>query len=139
MSVPVLEFFAPDWVLLPPGTPAVQLRIVAFPPVAANAGIVVFARPAVQGAPWTRVGNSMVDNLPNTLPGEAFRMPVTTGTEYVIRFQGEAHLLMPGFQDVTVGFELSTPQGLLHNYGGPRTAHNTRAAGLNGDAFLRFA
>lgn len=143
MSVPVLEFFFADWQIIPPGTTTVQLHLTAFVPVAANAGIIVFARPMTQPgsppAPWVRMGDSMIDNIPNTLPGETFQMPVKKGTDYVIRFQGEAHLLMPGFQDMEVGFEVKTPQALLNNYGGMKRATNTRAAGINGDAFLRFA
>lgn len=143
MSVPVLEFFNANWVIVPVGVQTVQFKIIASPPVAANVGIVVFAKPTspAPGQPdqWTQIGRAEVDNIPNTLPGPGFNLPVKQGTDYVIRFQGEAHLLMPGFQTVTVGFDLAHAGGPLSNFDGPKTANNARAAGINGNAYLRCA
>lgn len=143
MSVPVLEFFNADWIIVPAGTPAIQFRLIATPPVAANVGIVVFAKPTTpvpgQPAQWAQIGRTSVDNIPDTLPGPGFSLPVRRGIDYVIRFQGEVHLLMPGFQAVTVGFDLSHAGGPLSNFDGSKTANNARAAGINGNAYLRCA
>lgn len=143
MAVPVLEFFMPDWQVVPAAAGSIQFRLIAIPPVAANVGIVVFAKPTTplpgQPTQWAKIGNAFIDNIPNTVPGSVFQMSVARGVDYVLRFQGEAHLLMPGFQDVTVGFDLSSPLAPLTNFGGSHTANQTRAAGINGNAFLRCA
>ncbi|MDM4765269.1 hypothetical protein [Pelomonas sp. SE-A7] len=142
MAIPTLEFFSSDWLQVAEGIQVVELRIVANPPVAAGVGIVVFARktpPASNPqAPFGKVGNpAVIDNLPNTPAGAAFQLAVQRGCDYVIRFQGEAHLLMPGFQSVTCGFIFSHAQAVLENFGGAKTAANARAAALNGQTFFR--
>lgn len=157
MTVPTLEFFTTDWVAVPAESAVIQLQIVALPPVSANVGIVAFARltpKAGETAPaWARIDipvsigkpkkamKAEIDNMPNTSPGAIFQMDVRSGMDYVVRFQGQAHLLMIGFQDIKVGFVVSHTEDLrpLHDYGGPQTAADTRTAAINGDAFLRHA
>jgi len=139
MTVPVLDYFLNDWLIVPESDGPVQLRLVASPPVAANAGATVFSRATSnkQPGPWNRLGTALIDNLPNTPQGEVFQMPIRQHTEYVLVFRGEAHVLMPGFQDVTVEFDVLGRQGLLTDYGGPKTAKGTTGAGINGNVFVR--
>lgn len=141
MATPELDYYVDAWIDIQPG--AVQLRLLAHPPVAAGVGIDVFTRPTpvADGAPaqWSRTVQAEIDNLPATPSGETFQVAVAAGNEYVIRFQGEAHLLMPGFQDVAVEFVLSSATAVLTNYGGAKVAAPARAAGLNGNAWLRCA
>lgn len=144
MPTTILEFFTPDWIPIAPDIQVVELRIIASPPVAAGVGIVVFARStpadATQQTQFSRIGSQVViDNLPNTSAGAAFKLPVQRGTDYVIRFQGEAHLLIPGFQSIAVGFILSHAGGPLTNFDGTKTAKNTRVAAINGQTFFRHA
>lgn len=144
VPTPVLEYFTPDWIPVAADIQVVELRIIASPPVAAGVGIVVFARrtptdPAQQ-PPFSRIGSQVViDNLPNTPAGSAFQLPVQRGLDYVVRFQGEAHLLVPGFQSITVGFVLSHGGGPITNFDGAKTANNTRVAAINGQTFFRHA
>ncbi|HEY0818261.1 MAG TPA: hypothetical protein VGD46_05760, partial [Rhizobacter sp.] len=102
----------------------------------------IFMKPTIpaqgQAAQWSPVGKALVDNLPDTLPGAGFQMPVKRGFDYVLRFRGQAHLLDPSALPVTVGFDLESAQGPLANFNGTRTANPpARAAGITGSAYLR--
>jgi hypothetical protein len=144
-----IRWLPPSLSSLPPtGSKVVQLRILAKPPVAAGAGIIVFSRTSPANPndpndqpPFSRVGNQAIsiDNLPKTPEGDTFQLPVRSGMDYVIRFQGEAHLLLPGFESVEVGLELSHAKDLLEDFGGRKTANNTRFAAINGQTFFRHA
>lgn len=142
MSVPELEFYELNWLNVPAAAGVVRFRIVAAPPVAANAGVEIWAKPTTPPPgtqpQWAPVGKTLVDNLPNTLPEAGFQLQVQKGVDYVLRFRGQAHLLDPASLPVTVGFELETGQGPLSNFSGTRTApQGSRAAGITGSAYVR--
>lgn len=142
MAVPELEFYELNWLNVPAGAGVIRFRIVAAPPVAANAGVEIFMKPTIppqgQTVQWAPVGKTLVDNLPDTLPGPGFQMQVKRGFDYVLRFRGQAHLLDPAPLPVTVGFDLESAQGPLANFNGARTANPpARAAGITGSAYLR--
>ena len=138
-----LEFFSADWFDIPSVAREVRLRIVANPPVAAGAGIVGFARrlatdaepqPAWARLPW----NGVIDNVPQSAEPPVVHLALRRGLEYVLRFQGQAHLLMPGFAEIECGFVLEDDSGLpLENFGGSRKVQNVRAAAINGQTFFR--
>jgi hypothetical protein len=135
MTVPTLEFYSADWHQIPANA-GIELMLSASPPVAATVGIMAYARPASTAQPWTKIGKTTIDNLAFTGPIQRFSMVVKHQIDYVLRFQGEAHLLMPGFSDIKIGFILQSQAGPITNFGGTQTASNTRAAAINGMAFL---
>lgn len=140
MTIQTLEFYNADWIIIPKESGVVNFRLIANPPVAASLGIVVFAKKTTSSTgQWGQLGKTSIDNIPGTLPGPGFQLPVQGGMDYVIRFQGEAHLLMPGFESITLGFDLSTENSPLSNLDGSKTASNSHAAGVNGNVFLRHA
>jgi hypothetical protein len=142
MPLPVLEFFSSDWIAIPAQLKSIQFRIVAKPPVSANVGVTVFAKPTHpqngQNANFAQIGKTSIDNIPETIAGTGFSLPVQAGVDYVVRIQGEAHLLMPGFQEISVGFNISHASGPISNLEGDQTVAG-RAAGIVGDVYLRCA
>lgn len=145
LPIPTLEFFNADWLLVPAGgadaSTSIQFSLLATPPVSAQVGVIVFAKGtapvAGKAAPWAQVGRTSLDNLPDSLPGQSVSLPMRRGMDYVVRFQGEAHLLMPGFQAVTVGFDVAHAGSVVTRLEGPKTAPNARAAAVHGHAYLR--
>jgi hypothetical protein len=138
MAQPLLEFYAEGWMAVAAGT--VTLRLLARPPLLANAGVVLDWRQQTNPpGPWARMsGSAVIDNHPETVQGPAVTIPLKAGLEYVVRFQGQAVLAMPGFDDVEVAFTLSDSNGnLVTDFFGPQRAQKAHGAVMQGNVFLR--
>lgn len=102
-------------------------------------GIVLFSK-AAGGSAWFEVDRAKIDNIAATPIGPKFRWIVSPSMDYVLRFQGEAHLLMPSFGDIELKFDVVTNGGaLITDFGGRKTENNTRMAGINGLVYLKKA
>lgn len=136
MPLQTLEFIEPDWIKVPAQFGALHFRLIAKAPNFSAVQVLVFARQTGK-TDWSKIGESAVDNLPST-PNIAngIGIPLTGGFDYGVHFAGRGHVLEPGFNSVTLGFDLSHAQGPLQNFGGTQTAAG-RACGVMGQAFIR--
>jgi hypothetical protein len=139
MAVPTIDFYTDKWLQIPRDAVYGELVLTAYPPVSASCGVVVFSRPA-GGGEWSVTEEGDIDNIAQTKTGPGYRCILDADREYVIRFQGQAHLLMPGYADIALEFSVNDDDGnLITDFGGQKTAANTRSAGINGQVFLKRA
>ncbi len=141
MAIPVLEFITENWVEIPQNSDKVRITILAKPPVAVSAGFIIFTRPIEEPngetAHWRKIRQEGIDNIPGTTEVSYLVFDVSPGNFYTFKQQGEAHLLMPGYEELTVGFLLDVEGKPFHNYGGQKTA-DARAAGIIGMTYLKY-
>lgn len=136
MPIPTLEFFEPDWIALNAKLGTVQFRVIAKAPSFGSIQVRLFAR-QTGTTPWSKIGEGAIDNVPETLQiSHGIAVPLKRGFDFAIHFAGRGHVLEPGFNSVSLGFDLSHDQGPVHNFGGSQTA-NARACGIVGNAFIR--
>jgi len=141
MSNPVMEFTTKEWIEITPSTSRVRVTIKARPPVAANAAFIVFSRPieAAGGkeAPWQKIHEGMVDNMPQTPQTSELSFNVSPGNYYSFRQQGQAHVLFPGYEEISVGFSVAADNETVYDYGGVHTKEG-RAADIIGLTYLEY-
>lgn len=140
MVLPTVNFSTADWVDIPPDTQYIEIILIAEPPVAANLAVVVFNRPLVsdETSQWAKVKSETIDNLAYTASTPSTLFAVDPDNYYSFKVQGEAHVLMPGYQDFQVGLLVSIAGGkALVDYGGPTTVDG-QAAGIVGISYLRY-
>jgi hypothetical protein len=142
MSIPVIDFSTSDWCEIPNDTVYLEIELIASPPVAANVGLVIFSRPirVPQGVPpqWTKVKKDTIDNLAYTASTPSIIFSVEPNTFYSFKVQGEAHVLMPGYEEFEIGLRVKLVNGdELVDYDGNKIVVGN-AAGIVGVTYLKY-
>lgn len=140
MALPIVNFSTSDWVDIPPGTQFIEIVLVADPPVAANVALVVFSRPLISdgASQWTKVKSEIIDNLAYTASTPSALFAVDPNNYYSFKVQGEAHVLMPGYESFDIGLLVNVAGGKgLVDYGGVSTVSG-QTAGIVGVSYLRY-
>lgn len=130
MTVPTIEFYATQWALFPSHTEAIDFRLKATPPVAANVAMVVYMS-GINAKTLTKVGEYTLDNIPSTAPIAKILVPIKASKRYTFVLHGNAHNLFPDDESVSVGFQAFANGVRIDSYG-QKSSVNNRVAEIIG-------
>lgn len=138
MATPEIEFGTPGWNELDADVDHIRLTLRTKPPTGASLQITMYEARSSDNAddPWVEVETSIIDNLADTEPSPQYLTAVRPGMDYCFSMVGRAHLLMPGFDTLSVAITLSAPNGWENNLGGKKELTANRAL-LNGLIYVR--
>lgn len=137
MAVPVLEFHIGEWLDIPPRSGFIALSVDARVPVAVSLGVAIFSKPTGDNLNWSLLGKRVVDNLAETPAQQKLELVVDPRRDYMLRFQGEAHVLLPGEKGIELSIAIEAQNGPITDFNGKKKSEKARAVGINGSAFLR--
>jgi hypothetical protein len=135
MAEDSLDFANDRYEPQPPTARFVTLRLVAFFPVQANAGVILFAKPTEASKTWTVVAKGEVDNNKFTEAGESVTFPLKPGTFYALQFAGQAQAVDPKASEIRMDFHVSVDGGAPLPLGGPKQA-SRRSIEVHGGAYF---
>lgn len=137
MANATIQFTRTDDYILAP-TDQLQLNLITLPPAGATLDVAVYAAPLGQDSGFRQIGRASIDSLANRAAATRYVLPLSTGTGYVFRLDGEARIMLPGQHSITVGLTLTDAAGrLIHDFGS-QTAAVTHAL-LDGLFFVKMA